>query len=151
MRAFLHSIKDFGQTGFDLDPGTSFFLLHMSNSRGFKSKDWIICEPSPANLSTFFFSLFPCCNVFWQSCVYWTIGLPRASWWKNDRMVQNCSYVCVTMLTFPWEEMLTLRLWPQIGIFCEDGYWWMTFQMAFFWNVDEMQLVSPRLGLEQKA
>lgn len=24
-RAFLHSIKDFGQTGFDLDPGTSLY------------------------------------------------------------------------------------------------------------------------------
>lgn len=25
MKAFLHSIKDFGQTGFDLDPGTSLY------------------------------------------------------------------------------------------------------------------------------
>lgn len=25
MRDFLHSIKDFGQTGFDLDPGTSLY------------------------------------------------------------------------------------------------------------------------------
>lgn len=84
------------------------FLLHMSSLRGFKSKDWIICEPSPANLSTLF--SFSCSNVFWQSCVYWTIGLLKASYWRDNSMVQNCSCVCVTMLTFPWEEVLTQTL-----------------------------------------
>ena len=86
-----------------------------------------------------FYSLSPffCVLMYFDQVVsvYWTIGLPRPFWWKNDRMVQNCSCVCVAMWTVPWEEVLTLGLWPQIGIFCEDGYWWMILKMAFSSNV----------------
>ena len=52
-----------------------------------------------------FYSLSPffCVLMYFDQVVsvYWTIGLPRPFWWKNDRMVQNCSCVCVAMWTVP--------------------------------------------------
>lgn len=70
--------------------------------------------------------------VFWQNCVCSTIGFPRASWQKKGWF--KIVYVCVIMSTFPWGEVITQKLWAQIGIFCEDGYWWMTSKTVFFSN-----------------